>query len=91
MYAARVDPAIVEVKKRAGSNGEVNRFVIPAHCSKRRHVFRSNPRGIVIDLIDETEQRFVLFVQRGGLQIAQHALHEFFAAQQFRRNCGVGF
>ncbi len=44
----------------------------------------------MIHLPDKTQQDFFFFGQRGGFQIAQHALYQFLTPQQFRRNCGVG-
>jgi hypothetical protein len=89
VYAAGIDPAVVEIEQRTGCDREVNRFVGPSNRVKRLHVFSRDPRRVVVHLPDETEQRLVFFVQPGGFQIAEYAPNQFFASQQFRRNCGV--
>jgi len=81
VYAARVDPAIVEVEHRANSNGEIDGVVLPTGSVQRLHVFGCDARRIVIHLIDEPEKRFVFFVQFRSLQIPQHTPHQIFVAQ----------
>ena len=91
MHSAGVDPAVVEIEQRAGRNCEVNGFVAAADSVERFHVFRCDSGRIMVDFFDETEQRFVFLVEPGVFEVAKNAPHQFFAAQQFRRNCGVGF
>ena len=93
--SACINPAIVKIKKGAGGNGEVNRFIIPTGGAKRMHIFRRDPRRIFVYFANKTKERLVLVVQAGSFQIVQHAPNQFpvtgtFFNKQFRRDRGVG-
>jgi len=89
MNAAGIDPPVVEVEERAHCNREIDGVIVPAGGVHRLHVVRRNARRVMIHLMDKTEQSFVLFIQRGSLQVAQYALHQFFVTQKFGRDRGV--
>jgi hypothetical protein len=44
----------------------------------------------MIDPVDEPEERLVAVIERRGLEIGHHPVHERFVTEQLRRNCGVG-
>ena len=69
MHSARVDPAVVKIEQRAYTNRKIDGFVVPACFVQRFHIRGGDLRGIVIHLVDEAEQRPVLFVQSGAFQI----------------------
>jgi hypothetical protein len=89
MHAGGVDPAVIEVEEGADGDGEIDGFIVPPRGVEGLHVFGGDARRILIDLGDEAEEGFVLVVERGRFEVAQDALDELFAAEQFRRNCGV--
>jgi len=89
VHAAGIDPAVVEIEERADRNSEVDRLVGPSQVAERNHVGGGNARRIVIHLVDEAEERLVLFVERRSFEIVQNAPDQVLISQQFRRNCGV--
>lgn len=91
VYAGDIDPTIVEIEQRAGGDREVDGFVGPSDRVQRPHVFSRDPGRVVVHFADEAEQGLVLFVEAEGFQIAEHAPNQFFASQQFRRNCACAF
>ena len=87
--AGGVNPAVIKVEQRADREGVIDRFVRPAYSVKNLHVVgRYFPRPMV-RLGDEPKKSLILLGESGLLQIFDCATHQFFAAQQFRRNCGV--
>lgn len=79
--AAGIDPAIVEVEKRANGDGEVNCFVIPPGGAQRCHILGRDLLRFLVHLMDESEQGFVLFIQARCFQIAQNALDQLLAPE----------
>jgi hypothetical protein len=63
--AGSVNPPVVEVEQRAHRHGEIDRIVCPACFADGVQIRCSDSRGVVIDLVDEPEQRLVTVVQRG--------------------------
>jgi hypothetical protein len=64
MDAGRINPPVVEIEERADGDREVQRFVCPASRARHVEIGGRDPRRIVIDLVDEPEQRLVLLVER---------------------------
>ena len=91
VHSAGVDPAVVEIEQGTRCDGEVDGFIVPANGVERLYVFRRDSRRIVVDFVHETKQGFVFFIEARGFEVSEHTPYKFFAAQQFRRNCGVGF
>jgi len=48
-----------------------------------------NGNRIEIDLTDKAQQGFLRFRKRGAIEISEDGIHEFLAAEQFRRDRGV--
>lgn len=84
-----VDPAIVKVEQCADSDGEIDRLVGPTVFIQPPHVVRCNVGRIPIDFRNEPEQRLVLLIKLGILQVPKRLPYEFLISKQFRRNCGV--
>jgi len=61
MHAARVNPAIVEIKQSAHTDSVIDRFVSPACALRRVYVFLLDLIRRAIHFFDELEQSF-LFV-----------------------------
>jgi hypothetical protein len=89
MNAAGIDPPVVEVEESAHCNRQIDGVIVPTGGVQRMHVFARNARRVMIHFMNKTEQGFVLFIQRAGLQVAQYALHQFFVTQEFGRDRGV--
>jgi len=87
---AGIDPAIVEVEQGANGDGEINGVILPAHGVERLDVSRLDAGRVVVHFGDEAEEGFVLCVEFGVFQIAQDPPDQFFIAQQFGRDRGVG-
>jgi hypothetical protein len=64
VHARRVNPAIVEIEQRADRDGEVERVIRPAGGAGDVEIAFGDRRRLVIHLVDESEQRLVLFVER---------------------------
>src|SRR5580704_13900749 len=77
------DPAIVEVEKRAGSDGEVNRFVVPSGGAYTLDIGGRNGGQIEGYLRHEAKHRLVVFLQGRRFEIVQYALDKRFPAEQF--------
>ena len=67
MYAAGIDPPIIEIEQGADRDRQIDGIVIPTGGVKWLHIFRRNSRRVVIHLMHETKQSFMLFVQPRGL------------------------
>lgn len=91
MHAGCIDPAVIEIKQGAHRDGAVNVRVRPAHIVKRLHIVCGNMNRVKIHFADESEEPLLFFVKRRIFQIAKNSPHKVFAAEQFRRNCGVRF
>src|ERR1700683_4109127 len=71
-YAAGGDPAIVEVEERAGSDGEVNGFVVPPGGAHALHIGGGESEQIAGNLRNEAKHGLVSLRQRRGLEIAEN-------------------
>ena len=90
MHACRVDPPVVKIEQGADRNGEIKGFVRPSLGARDVQIDGRDRRRLVIHLVDESEERLVLFVEARGLQIGEDRVDQRRIAQEFRRNCGVG-
>ena len=90
VHTGRVDPAVEEVEERADGDREVERLVCPARRASGLQIAFGNLRRLVIDLIDESKERLVLFVEKRRFVVGQDGIDEGGIPQKFRRNCGVG-
>ena len=59
-----VDPAVVEVEERAHRDREVQRLVGPPQRPEAIEIRGRDLRRLVVDPIDEPEERLVLVVER---------------------------
>ena len=88
-----VDPPVVEVEQGAHGDREIELFVRP--CPPRAPTWNigvADRRRRVVDLLDETKQRLVPFVEdRTTRDRPVTDSTRCRVAEQFRRNCGVGF
>jgi hypothetical protein len=64
MNAGGVDPAVVEVEEGTDRQRVVRLLVAPATRAEALEVGRREARRVVIDPVDETEERLVLVVER---------------------------
>ena len=78
MYAARINPSVVEIEKRTNGNGVVDLFVGIADRVQRFDVRRADRIRLCVHLLNETHQRFFRFRQARGFQIGEHALNKVF-------------
>src|SRR5687767_946259 len=90
MHTGGVDPSVEKVEQGANGDGEVQRFVRPPRRTGDVEVRHGNLRRVVIDLVDEPEQRLVLLVQRRRFHVRQYRLYQLLVPEKLRRNCGVG-
>lgn len=91
VHAACVDPAVVKVEQRADGDRIVNGFVRITGRVQSIDVRRLNRDRVLVHLADKAKQRLLRIGKLRRLDIFQYALHQFRAAQQFRRDRGVGF
>ncbi len=89
MDAGGVDPTVVEVEESTNGDGEIDRLIAPAVLVQQENIFGIDRRRMVVDLLHKAEKSLLLFRKRAILQILQDTRYQFFASQQFRRNCGV--
>lgn len=62
-HAASVNPAIVEVEKRADGNRVIDGFVCPADTMEKLYIFGPDLGGLLVHLRHESEQGF-LFLEK---------------------------
>jgi hypothetical protein len=89
MHSGSINPPVIKIKQRANRDREINGVIGPTHRIQRLHIFSRDLRRIMVDFVNKPEQRLLFLPERGAFQIFQHAPHQFLAAQQFSRNCGV--
>ena len=61
MNAARINPAVIEVEKRAHRDRIINRFIRIACRMQRADIARLNRDRIAIHFVNKTEEGFFLF------------------------------
>ena len=90
VHTRRIDPAIVEIEQRADGDREIQCFVCPACRAGDFEITLDDFRRIVIDLVDESKQCLVLFVERRRFVVNQDRIDQRGIPEELRRNCGVG-
>jgi len=91
MHPARVDPPVIEVKKRANRQRVIDGFVCVAVGVQGFYIARPDGDRVLIDLADKPQECFLSVRQRSSFNILQDALDQIFTTQKFRRDRGVGF
>ena len=89
VHAGCIDPPIVEVEQRTDGDREVQLLVGPLLGAQRLQVISGDPGRIVVDPVDEPEQRFMAIVETRSLEIEQDLVDQRFVLEQFRRDRGV--
>lgn len=89
MNAARIDPSVVKIEKRADRQRVIDRLIRVPGFVQRGNIRRSDVHGVVIDFPDKTEKRLFLIRKSGRLRIPYHGINQFLIIQQFRRDRGV--
>ena len=87
--AARVNPAIVEIKEAANQDGIVDRLVGETMLVKRVDVFLGHGGTVAVHLFDVGQERFLRVWDRRRPVISENRVYDTTVPQQFRRNCGV--
>jgi len=91
VHTACVYPAIVEVEQSANGNRVIDCLVRVALRMQGFYVVPLNRMRLTIDLSNKPHQGFFRIRQARRLYIGKHALNQFLAAEQFRRDRGVRF
>lgn len=81
MYAAGIDPTIVEVEQSAYSDCIVNGLIRISRRVKYFDIPRLDGNGILIYLTDKTEQSFFGIGKMRSLDVFQYAFDKLRAAQ----------
>ena len=88
--AGGIDPAVIEVEEGADGDGVVDLFVGPAGGVEGSDVGGGDGGGGGIDLVEEAEEGFLGFGEGGGFEVGEDGLDGCFAAEEDRRDRGVG-
>ena len=90
VHAGGVDPAVVKIKQPADGDGIEDGLIGPAGAPHLVRIGGGYFIRAVVHFFDEGQEHFLFRAQSRAAEILQHALDQVFAAQQLRRNCGVG-
>ena len=89
MDTRRVNPSVVEIEQGTDRDSEVELFVRPIGGSRDVEILGSDTPRLVVDLIEQLEERLVTLVERRRSDVTKDRLDQAGVIKQFRRNCGV--